>query len=65
MVKLHRAFQTNSEVFLVMDYQPGGELLHHMKREGLFDEVKIEKTPMHTKNVHAGYRLPYGFISQK
>lgn len=39
MVRLHQAFQSDTQVFLVMEYQPGGELLYHMKQKGLFDQV--------------------------
>jgi protein-serine/threonine kinase len=38
VVKLRYSFQTESTLYLVMDYLPGGELFHHLKKRGRFDE---------------------------
>ncbi|CAI5736182.1 unnamed protein product [Peronospora farinosa] len=38
VIGLHYAFQTESKVYLVMEYQPGGELFSYLKEEGTFTE---------------------------
>jgi len=38
VVKLRYSFQTESTLYLVMDYLPGGELFYHLKKKGRFDE---------------------------
>lgn len=41
IVKLHCAFQTNSKLYLIMDFINGGELFYHLKRERRFDEDRV------------------------
>ncbi|RHY52754.1 hypothetical protein DYB38_006494 [Aphanomyces astaci] len=41
VIGLEFAFQTESKVYLVMEYQPGGELFSHLKKEGLLMEVRV------------------------
>ncbi|KAL7689543.1 putative rho-associated protein kinase [Plasmopara halstedii] len=38
VIGLHYAFQTDSKVYLVMEYQSGGELFSYLKEEGTFTE---------------------------
>ncbi|KAK9765072.1 hypothetical protein K7432_006898 [Basidiobolus ranarum] len=38
IVKLFYAFQTNSKLYLILDYVAGGELFTHMAHERMFDE---------------------------
>ncbi|KAI9997164.1 hypothetical protein PInf_000600 [Phytophthora infestans] len=38
VIGLNYAFQTESKVYLVMDYQSGGELFSYLKEEGTFTE---------------------------
>jgi len=40
VVRLHYAFQSESRLYLVMDFVNGGHLLHHMHKETLFSEVQ-------------------------
>ncbi|RMX67865.1 hypothetical protein DD238_000353 [Peronospora effusa] len=40
VIGLHYAFQTESKVYLVMEYQPGGELFSYLKEEGTFTEQR-------------------------
>lgn len=40
VVSLHFAFQTESKLFLVMDFLSGGELFFHLKRRGLILEAE-------------------------
>ncbi|ETW07253.1 AGC protein kinase [Aphanomyces invadans] len=42
VIGLEFAFQTESKVYLVMEYQPGGELFSHLKKEGLLMEDKAK-----------------------
>ncbi|KAF0698470.1 Aste57867_10893 [Aphanomyces stellatus] len=42
VIGLKYAFQTESKVYLVMEYQPGGELFSHLKNEGLLLEEKAK-----------------------
>lgn len=37
IVRLHYAFQTDSELCLVMDFVNGGELFHHLKKQGIHE----------------------------
>ena len=39
VVALHFAFQTDSKLFLVMDFLAGGELFFHLRRRGIILEV--------------------------
>jgi serum/glucocorticoid-regulated kinase 2 len=41
IVKLHYAFQTETKLYLVMDFINGGELFFHLKREGRFLEDRV------------------------
>lgn len=38
VVALQCAFQSESKLFLVMEYLPGGELFFHLSKKGLFSE---------------------------
>ncbi|GLD99531.1 hypothetical protein PINS_up008257 [Pythium insidiosum] len=38
IVGLHYAFQTDTKLYFVLDYCPGGELFFHLSRMGRFDE---------------------------
>jgi serine/threonine protein kinase len=40
VVKMHRAFQSDSKLYFVMDFLNGGELYFHLKKEGRFTENK-------------------------
>lgn len=39
LISLRYAFQTKSNVYLVMPFVAGGELFHHLSKEGLLLEV--------------------------
>lgn len=41
MVKLHYAFQTSSQVCLIMDFINGGQLLHHLREQAMFSENQV------------------------
>ena len=41
IVSLHFAFQSESKVFLVMDFLNGGELFYHLKRRGIILEKEV------------------------
>ncbi|TYZ65344.1 hypothetical protein PybrP1_012668 [[Pythium] brassicae (nom. inval.)] len=41
VISLTYAFQTESKVYLVMDYQPGGELFSYLREEGTFTEDTV------------------------
>lgn len=43
LVSLRYAFQTASSVYLVMPFVAGGELFHHLSKQGLLLEVFIPK----------------------
>eukprot|EP00826_Nyctotherus_ovalis_P017466 TRINITY_DN1514_c0_g1_i4.p1 TRINITY_DN1514_c0_g1~~TRINITY_DN1514_c0_g1_i4.p1 ORF type:complete len:439 (-),score=122.67 TRINITY_DN1514_c0_g1_i4:292-1608(-) len=60
IVKLHFAFQSNSRLFLVMDYCPGGDLTDYLRREKKFKEdrarvymaeVLLALEHLHRKNI--------------
>lgn len=38
VVRLHYAFQTPEKLYLIMDFVNGGHLLHHLRRETMFNE---------------------------
>jgi serine/threonine protein kinase len=40
LMKLHYAFQTDTKLYFVMDYLPGGELFFHLKNEHRLDESR-------------------------
>lgn len=42
LVSAHFTFQTETKVFIVLDYVPGGELLQRLKEEGLFSEKRTQ-----------------------
>ena len=42
VVSLHFAFQTDTKLFLVMDYLGGGELFFHLRRRGLIMESEAQ-----------------------
>jgi serum/glucocorticoid-regulated kinase 2 len=63
IVGLRFAFQTKMKLYLVMDYLGGGELFHHLKKEGRFKEAKtrfyiaeITLAIEHLHNNHVIYR---------
>lgn len=41
VINLHYAFQTDSKLYIVMDYLNGGELYYHLKKEKKFNEDRI------------------------
>ena len=41
-MRLHYAFQTPRKLYLVMDFLNGGELFIHLRREGKFDEKRMQ-----------------------
>ena len=42
IVKLFSSFQTNSNLYYILEFVPGGELLHHLKRFKRFkDDIAI------------------------
>jgi p70 ribosomal S6 kinase len=41
IVSLYFAFQSESKVFLVMDFLSGGELFYHLKRRGIILEKEV------------------------
>ena len=41
IVKLHYAFQTDTKLYMILDYINGGELFSHLKREGRFSEERV------------------------
>ena len=38
VVKLYYAFQDNEKLYLILEYAQGGELFHHLSKEGMFTE---------------------------
>ena len=44
IVSLHGAFQTKTKLYLLMDYICGGELFHHINKQGIFMEEQVRKT---------------------
>jgi len=42
IVKLHYAFQTDTKLYMILDYINGGELFFHLKREGRFPESRVQ-----------------------
>jgi serine/threonine protein kinase len=42
IVKLHYAFQTKDKLYMILDYINGGELFHHLKKEGRFPENRVK-----------------------
>ncbi len=40
IVKLNYAFQTESKVYMIMEFVNGGELFFHMRKEKKFDEKR-------------------------
>jgi serine/threonine protein kinase len=41
LVGAHYAFQTDAQVFLILDYVPGGELFARLREERKFDESRV------------------------
>ena len=41
VVQLHYAFQSESKLFLVMDFLSGGELFYHLRRRGIILEKEV------------------------
>mmetsp|Transcript_23432 Transcript_23432/g.58629 ORF Transcript_23432/g.58629 Transcript_23432/m.58629 type:complete len:479 (-) Transcript_23432:185-1621(-) len=41
LVRLHFAFQTDTKLYLVLDYVNGGELFFHLQHERRFDENRV------------------------
>lgn len=42
IVKLHYAFQTKDKLYMILDYINGGEVFHHLKKEGRFSENRVK-----------------------
>jgi len=42
IVKLHYAFQTKDKLYMILDFINGGELFHHLKKEGRFPEIRVK-----------------------
>lgn len=42
IIKLRYAFQSQSKLYLILDYCPGGELFFHISRDRFFDEAKAK-----------------------
>jgi serine/threonine protein kinase len=40
IIKLFYAFQTNSKLYLILEFMKGGELFFHLSKEGTFSEIK-------------------------
>lgn len=40
LLGLKFSFQSENELYLVMDYKSGGELFHHLQKEGRFTEER-------------------------
>ncbi|KAH0575922.1 Kinase, AGC Akt [Spironucleus salmonicida] len=38
-VKLHHSFQTRTRLFFILDFALGGEMFHHLKKQGQFPEI--------------------------
>jgi len=38
ILDLHYCFTTNSHLFILVEYLPGGDLFFHLKKNGNFDE---------------------------
>jgi len=45
IVGVHFAFQTEEQLFLVLDFVPGGELFFHLKEHGRFAEKAVRTRP--------------------
>lgn len=43
VVKLHYAFQSETKLYLVMDYCPGGDMLKMIKSKGTLQEDDVRK----------------------
>jgi hypothetical protein len=41
IVQIHWAFQIPTRLFLVVDFMPGGELYHHLKKQRRFSETQV------------------------
>jgi serine/threonine protein kinase len=42
IVKLFWAFQSNTKLYMVLEYMPGGELFFHLSKEGTFSEYRAK-----------------------
>jgi len=42
IVRIHYAFQTKDKLYMILDYINGGELFHHLKKEGRFPENRVK-----------------------
>jgi serine/threonine protein kinase len=51
LVRLHYAFQNEKNLYMVMDFVNGGELFHHLTREGKFTE---ERTRFYAAQICSG-----------
>lgn len=38
IVKLYEVYESNSHIYLIMEYIKGGDLLHHLKNKGIYSE---------------------------
>jgi serine/threonine protein kinase len=41
IVRLHYAFQTKDKLYMILEFVNGGELFHHLKKDGRFPEVRV------------------------
>jgi serine/threonine protein kinase len=57
IVSLHGAFQTSTKLYLLMDYVSGGELFHHIHKQGIFLEhharVYVGEIVLALEHLHA------------
>jgi serine/threonine protein kinase len=60
IIKLHKTFQDDENIYMVMDYAIGGELFSHLRRAGRFPndvakffiaEIIIALDSLHQKNI--------------
>lgn len=42
IVQLHYSFESDSKLYFVLDYLPGGELFYHLRKEQRFSEEKAK-----------------------
>ena len=42
IVQLHYSFESESKLYFVLDYLPGGELFYHLRKEQRFSEEKAK-----------------------
>lgn len=69
---LQCAFQTETKLFLVMEYLPGGELFFHLSKRGLFleeyakfyaAEMVLAVEHLHSKGIIHRWRISPRYLS--